>query len=707
MFLGTALAEAELEYDENFISNSLYFRCKIKNPEKLNSAQRNEEIYSIIWTTTPWTLPANQAICFNSNLKYCLARISENPGIYLLGIDTIENLQKELEKSIEILEEVDVTNLNCLEYIHPINSNEILPFIHGNHVQSDKGTGLVHTAPSHGPDDFLVFLNRKFPIKSLVNGDGCYNKNAPEFLQHKEVLTDGNRLVLEYLDDNVIGLKKLKHSYPIDWRTKSPVIILASKQWFINTEKIKSRAIEELQNVEIYPKNTSQVNKNILRIQLEKRPYWCISRQRAWGVPIPVFYEKSSGNPVIDESIIDRLNEKIDEKGTVDFWWEENVETILGGAILEKLQLKSDDLEKGCDILDIWFDSGISWSSVLQNDKVADLYLEGIDQFTGWFQSSLMTSVAIRDKAPYKSIFVHGFAVDEKGLKMSKSLGNIISPDEIIKKYGVDTLRWWVAGHATQHTSIPVSLKLLEDSFNNLLKIRATLKYLLGTFNGKLIDTKLDETQLTHLDKYILHNLTEFSENSKNCYSNYQFNRVVALVNNFVNSDLSSIYLHLIKDRLYCETDDEYQTLMTVLSPCFLVLCQVLWPITPFLVEESWSYLDRKAFYQNSMKSDFEWRFEESFGIIQKAMEIKRLLGSSVSEVNTWKLDLKVEMNEENFKILKVIKFFVVQKIFIKLLFIPNSRIFIQNLMSQLRTRNLAKSCKFNRFNYQKPTAKK
>lgn len=642
---GTALAESELEYDDNFVSNSLYFRCKIENPEKLGK----DEIYSLVWTTTPWTLPANQAICFNSNLKYGLARIQDLPGSYLLGLDTVENLKFELDKEIEIIKEIHAENLKDLSYLHPINQ-EILPFISANHVQADKGTGLVHTAPSHGPDDFLVFLDRKTPLKSLVNEKGCFNQNAPDFLQGKEVLTEGNKLVIDFLSQNVVGLKKLKHSYPIDWRTKNPVIILASKQWFINTEKIKGKAIEELENVEIFPKSSAEINKNVLRVKLEKRPYWCISRQRAWGVPIPVFYKKD-GTPVVTDSIIARLNQQIEETDGVDFWWDKSVDELLGPEILQELGVGSEELQKGTDILDIWFDSGISWAAVLKPPKIADLYLEGIDQFTGWFQSSLMTSVAIRGKSPYKSIFVHGFAVDEKGLKMSKSLGNVISPDDVIKKYGVDTMRWWIAAHATQHSSIPVSFKLLEDSHNNLMKIRATLKYMLGIFSSLDFQNQLEiqKEQLTHLDKFLLHNLTKFSQNAEHFYQNYQFNRIVALLNNFVNSELSSIYFHLIKDRLYCDSDNEYTRLATILKPTYLLLCKVLWPITPFLVEESWSHLNKNSsFYQSELISQPNWVFQENVGVIEKALEVRRSFGASVSEINSWKLNVKIETNSKN-----------------------------------------------------------
>lgn len=348
--------------------------------------------------------------------------------------------------------------------------------------------------------------------------------------------------------------------------------------------------------VEVFPRKTAEVSTNNLINQLRKRPYWCISRQRAWGTPIPVFYNRRTNQAIVDKRIVEHLCSLLDKPdATPDIWWTLSPAELCPPNVLNDLGLTPSDIRRGDDILDIWFDSGISWSYALEeaSKKVADLNLEGIDQFTGWFQSSLMTSVALQGVAPYRSLFVHGFAVDENGLKMSKSLGNVIVPGDIIEQYGVDTLRWWVAHHATQHTSIPVGQTTLQGSAECVQKIRATLKYLVGCLGSRseqTISTDIDLNQLRVMDKHFLNTLYEFQKEVQKSYDSHHYNRAAATILNFVTNDLSAFYLHLIKDRLYCGTETEYSILQQVLYTAFMVLNKALWPITPHLVEECWSY---------------------------------------------------------------------------------------------------------------------
>ncbi|XP_016926678.4 isoleucine--tRNA ligase, mitochondrial [Drosophila suzukii] len=642
----TALAEAELEYDPNHISPSVYVRFAL-NPNAFG--EQNKKVFALVWTTTPWTLPSNQAICYNASLEYVLVRLSDHKPdeLYLLASALVADFEANTQLKCDVVQTVNGNSLDKLSYKHPIDKEQSnLPFFDASHVQDSKGTGLVHTAPAHGPEDFLVSLTKKIPVKCLVNEEGIYTKEAPEFLRGKSVLEQGNPLVLEYITNDVICSTTMEHSYPIDWRTKQPVIIRASEQWFINTEKLKSSAADALEKVEIYPRTNAEASKKALLTQLQKRPYWCISRQRAWGVPIPVFYSRETGKVVLNSALINHLCDLLRQEGSIDFWWAKSVDELVPSNILNELGYKAEDLVKGSDILDIWFDSGSTWSAVLKNDKVADLYLEGYDQFTGWFQSSLLMSIAARGTAPYKALFVHGFTVDEKGHKMSKSLGNVISPKHITKKYGTDALRWWVASHGTQHMSITVSDKLLQQAAENLSKVRGTLRYLKGVIGERQTDKELPTTfDQSYLNRFLLSQLVEFESEVEHLYKAYEYNRVVACVQNFLANQVSAIYVHLIKDRLYCGDDQELLAIRQTLTQCYEQLCKSLWPIVPFLVEESWSYYDVEggAFHQHKIQAKPEWKGSDSTEVVNAALDVKRLINQQAGEVNTWHLAVTIK----------------------------------------------------------------
>lgn len=402
----TALAEAELEYDPKFISPSVYLRFGL-NGLVAAEVTKGKQIYALVWTTTPWTLPSNQAICYNSSLEYVLVKLLDrNPNeLYLMASALVSDFENSTQLKCEIVERMPGSALQNCSYQHPIDKGQAnLPFFEAIHVQDSKGTGLVHTAPAHGPDDFLISLANKLPVKCYVNEAGIYTEEAPEFLRGQSVLAQGNSLVLQHIADDVLHASQFEHSYPIDWRTKQPVIIRASEQWFINTDKLKAPAADALERVQIYPRVNAESSKKALLTQLHKRPYWCISRQRAWGVPIPVLYKKDNNQVVLNAALIEHLCGLLRSEGSMDFWWSKSLDELLPDKLLKQIGCETNQLSRGNDIFDIWFDSGSTWSAVLKDQpgQVADLYLEGYDQFTGWFQSSLLTSIAARNCAPYK-----------------------------------------------------------------------------------------------------------------------------------------------------------------------------------------------------------------------------------------------------------------------------------------------------------------
>lgn len=366
----------------------------------------------------------------------------------------------------------------------------------------------------------------------------------------------------------------------------------------------------------------------------------------------------------LSSEILSRITKLVNEEGSIDFWWSRTPEEILSKELLDTLEIDPDNLIKGNDIFDIWFDSGTSWSSVLGPTKIADLYLEGYDQFTGWFQSSLLTSVAQRNCAPYKSLFVHGFTVDDKGLKMSKSLGNVISPLEIIKKYGTDSLRWWVAAHGTQHMSITVSDKLMQQTAESVSKIRSTLRYLNGVLGSDETNNSFDYSKTSILDKFILNALYKYANDVQSSYNFFEYNRATSLIQNFIVNEMSSVYLHLIKDSLYCGSDEEFQRIKGVLRECYKVLNKTIWPITPFLTEESWSYFDSSSpYYKNEVSVDGNWENVEADKIVNEALTLKRKINQTESS-NSWLLRCSVSCTKEELQYLEVCFFDSYENIF-------------------------------------------
>nr|CAD7456237.1 unnamed protein product [Timema tahoe] len=622
----TALAEAELEYNPSHRSTAVTARLRLTHlPESLG-AHTSEEVFALVWTTTPWTLPLTRAICFNPHLQYSLCTLDSSGCTYIVASELVDSLHNKLNKTVITLATFSGSCLNEASYQHPCCPEEELPFLPGDHVNVTKGTGLAHCVPAHGPDDFLIALKHNLAVECHVDGDGCFSDKAPGSLRGLPVLTKGTEAALQLLSGDILHVEDY----------------------------------ERLKEVSFHPKHSGvSMSGGGLVSQLKRRPYWCISRQRVWGVPIPVLYHKVDGRAIINRSLLEQVCTLMDTHGT-DAWWSLPVEQIVSEEWLLEQKVTAQELEKGQDILDIWFDSGVSWSCVL-DDKVADLYMEGVDQFTGWFQSSLLTSVALKDRAPYRNVFVHGFAVDDKGRKMSKSVGNVVDPVDIVQggknpqkqpALGIDTLRWWVSSHATQHATVPVSQSTLQDSKDAVHKLRLVLKFLLGALHDyPPLTTREPESgdSFTPLDQYMLHLLWSLNQQILGMYENYQYNTVCATLVNFVTNQVSAFYCHIIKDRLYCEheSNPRRRDCQTVLFYILETLTGAFAPVVPHLAEEIYLYHphytgSRSVFRGGVVAPSPHWNRPHLLQQMNTVLELRRQVNKAAPTPNTWELDAVV-----------------------------------------------------------------
>ncbi|CAL9686167.1 unnamed protein product [Knipowitschia caucasica] len=653
----TALAEAELEYNPEHRSRAVYATFPlVKFPTSFPKEAAEGDVCVLVWTTQPWTFPANQAVCYMPNAQYSVVRREDNNKTLLLASERLASVSALLGTRLETVATFTGSQLEGGVCKHPIIPTKEVPLLPANHVTMAKGTGLVHTAPAHGMDDYSVATQFNLSVECCVDEDGKFTEQAGPELQSLSVMSEGTDKVMAMLSESGALVKEelCVHSYPYDWRTKQPVVIRPSKQWFINTASLKDKAKEVLQKVRIMPESA----RSSMLSQLDRRTYWCISRQRSWGVPIPVFYHKETGEPLMNKHTVSHIASLFKEKGS-DCWWELPLETLLPSDVLKKSKAGPvSDYIRGEDVLDIWFDSGASWAAVLEeSDSRADVCVEGKDQLGGWFQSSLLTSVAVRNKAPYKSLVVHGFAVSEKGEKMSKSVGNVVDPDTVINggkdvsapAYGADVLRWWVA-ESNVFSEVHIGPSALNSSRESIHKLRNTLKFLLGNLHG--FDPRsqaVDPKDMHYIDQYMLHLLREYSIKVTDAYSEFDAGRVIRLLQAFISGDLSSFYFSIIKDRLYCDPEDSLgrRSCQTALEEILDGVTRSIAPVLPHLAEEV--YLNAPGhdeaetlFKSGWIKSSSVWRRPGLEEAVEGACAIRDSFLASIPGKNAALYDLTI-----------------------------------------------------------------
>ncbi|AJI53183.1 isoleucine--tRNA ligase [Francisella philomiragia] len=633
---GSALAEAEVEYKDK-ISPAIDVKFKIKDKEKLAKAfgleSLNHDAFAIIWTTTPWTLPANQAIAVNNQLNYSLIKIED---FYIILAENLveQTLKRYAIENSQVIASTSGDKLIGIIAEHPFYSRHV-PILHGDHVTDDSGTGMVHTAPTHGVEDFNLGKEHDLSMEIFVKGNGCYSENTKLFAG--EFVFKANDRVIELLGEKkrLMNFDKLKHSYPHCWRHKTPLIFRATPQWFISMEKegLREKAIEAIKETSWAP-SWGQAR---IEGMIKDRPDWCISRQRTWGVPLPLFIHKETEelHPNTIE-ILHKVAQKI-EKGGIEAWFNADDNDFIA---------ETDAYKRVKDTLDVWFDSGSSSMCILDIDKSlsypADLYLEGSDQHRGWFQTSLLVAMSAKGSQPYKEVFTHGFVVDEHGRKMSKSLGNVTSPQDIYNTLGADILRLWTA--STDYKSeMAVSDQILKRTADTYRRLRNTARFLLSNLEGFNPETDIIEfDKLVKLDQWAIAKTKEFQDKIIEAYDKYQTHTVAQLIHHFCSIEMGSFYLDIIKDRQYTAKADGHPRKSAQTAIYHIVHALVRWmsPILSYTADEIWEatpkttdlpiqlcewYTDLKSFNdQDELNLDFWAKIQEIRSEVNRILEIKR-----------------------------------------------------------------------------------
>lgn len=579
----SALAEAEIEYQDKR-SASIYVAFDVKDGKGV----LDTDTQFIIWTTTPWTIPANLGITVHGDLSYVVVEASGKK--FVIAKDLLESVTNELGwENPSVIKTVQGSELEYIIAKHPLYGRDSLVML-GEHVTTDAGTGCVHTAPGHGEDDFLVGQKYGLDVLSPVDDKGCFTNEAEGF---EGLFYDtANKPITEKLQEigALLKLQFITHSYPHDWRTKKPVIFRATAQWFASIKDFREDLLQAIKETKWVPAWGETRLFNMVR----DRGDWCISRQRVWGVPIPVFYAEN-GEPIITDETINHVSNLFREHGS-NMWFEREAKDLLPAGFTHESS-PNGIFTKETDIMDVWFDSGSSHQAVLEEredlQRPADLYLEGSDQYRGWFNSSLSTGVAVTGKAPYKGVLSHGFALDGEGRKMSKSIGNVVVPAKVMDQLGADILRLWVASVDYQ-SDVRVSDAILKQVAEVYRKIRNTFRFLLGNledFNPS--ENKVAYENLREVDQFVLVKLNELIKNVRNAYENYEFASIYHAVNNFCTLDLSAFYLDFAKDVLYIEGADhqDRRAIQTVLYESLIALTKLLSPILSHTADEVWSFI--------------------------------------------------------------------------------------------------------------------
>ena len=611
----------------------------------------------MIWTTTPWTIPANRAHAVKEEFDYSIYKLSCDYVIMADGLkDHFENTTGlVLEKKSDSFKGEKLLGLKTRHVMYPERES---PIVSGEHVTLDAGTGIVHTAPGHGQEDFELGKKYNLEIFSPVNEFGKYTNKVSDY-EGMHVF-EANPLLIERFrkSGHLVFADQIKHSYPHCWRSKTPVIFRATPQWFIKMDhanlNVRKLALEEIQKVSWIPKWGA----NRISSMIEARPDWCVSRQRVWGVPIPVFYCAKCGKEHIEKNIMLRLASLMEKGDGIEEYWSNDIDILLDKSIS---CCNARDFIKGKDILDVWFDSGVAWAYSLYKNRPfpADIYLEGSDQHRGWFHTSLLTSIANQKKAPFKTVLTHGFVMFSKGIKMSKSKGNVVDPKNIISKDGAEILRLW-ASHEDYTQDIncsPESFDRLKETYR---RIRNTMRFMLGNLHEFDHNNLVQYEKLHSLEQWILHRLNKLIKTSRNYYENYEFFKIYHLLNNFFSVDLSSLYLDIIKDRLYTSKRDGElrRSTQTVLLYLMDNLTRLMAPILSFLSEEVYEFLPNKkeesVFLDSQPDSESLWEnakidsdYEIMFNIreqIKKKLEVLReskQIGSSLESRVSLTLDKK------------------------------------------------------------------